>query len=103
MSDVTVFRHCIEVNRKAEIFRQIGDPIQITETARRIYVEIFDQLKESQDWKLPTRRIIVRSRTEAHLIAEALTFNLGGAEIEAFPLGGFKVGSKGYKHYMENS
>jgi hypothetical protein len=97
-----VYKHYIQVNMIEKSFLERGDPIQLTETAKRVYEEIFRVLKNGSDWKRETTRVVVRSLTEAHLIAEALTFHLGGSEIEVSPVGGYKVGSKGYYHYIKN-
>lgn len=73
--------------------------------------DVMNCLQNEKHWKDQTRYVLVRSQKEALRIAEALTFFLGGAEIESEikieeTLTGknivefFKVGSKGYYHYM---
>lgn len=68
-------------------------------------------LQSEVNWKEQTRYVEVRNNVEAERIAEALNFFLGGSEItqverEVKTLTGtiiqvfWKVGSKGYYHYI---
>jgi hypothetical protein len=102
MGTVKIFRHCIQIDLESKKIREFGDPLQKSEVAKRIYRELFDRFKNEEDWMDRTKRVLVGSWTEAQLIAEALTFFLGGAEIENCESECYKVGSKGYRHYLEN-
>ena len=101
MDEMRVFRHSFQIDVETGTATEIGDPIQTSETAKRIYRKIFDRLKDKTDWRRQTQRMVVESWTEAQLVSEALTYFLGGAEVEAHVLGGYTVGSKGYYHYMK--
>ena len=96
-----VFQHHVHVNSKTGAAIETGDPIQLTETAKQIYHEIFEALRNPADWRLSTQRVDVQSWTEAQLVAEALTYLLGGAEVHAKWLGCYTVGSKGYYQYLK--
>ena len=96
MDEIKVFRHSFHIDVETKTVTESGDPIQMSDTARKIYHEIFNKLKNKTNWKCQTQRIVVKSWTEAQLVAEALTYFLGGAEAEAYVMGGYKVGSKGY-------
>jgi len=63
-----------------------------------LYAEILDDLKNDEIGDLPTKKKFVGTCTEADLIAKALVFTTGGAEIETVP-NGFYVWSKGHKEY----
>ena len=75
------------------------------------YRDILNCLQNESNWKEKTRYIRVRSYEEASRISEALNYFLGGSEIEKQTdiedsLTGrrivefWKVGSKGYYHYI---
>jgi len=72
----------------------------VTEYRKRQYERIFKQLKNITNWKDPTERAIVRTKKEADYIANALAYFQGGAEIQHLSDGTFRVGSKGYYHYI---
>lgn len=99
---VKVFRHSFQMDEKTKAIREKGDPIQKSKMARRVYHEIFNKLKNNGDWKDQTQRITVKSWTEAQLVSEALTYFLGGAEVETLAKGAYKVGSRGYSHYIRS-
>ena len=98
-----IFRHSFQVDARTQTVVEKGDPIQSTETTKRIYHELFIRLCNEQDWKSQTKRICVRTWTEAALIAEALTYFLGGAEVDVIHVGEYCVGSEGYYHYMKHT
>ena len=103
LAKVRIFRHSFRVDSKTKTVVEQGDPLQSTESAKRVYHELFVRLCNPRDWKAQTRQITVHSWTEATLVAEALTYFLGGAEVETTRFGGYRVGSRGHYHYMKHA
>jgi hypothetical protein len=100
-TEMKIFRHSFQIDRKTKTFFEKGDPIQSTETSKKIYCELFSKLRNNRDWRAQTQRINVKTWAEATLVAEALTYFLGGAEVKANSTGKYNVGSKGYHHYIQ--
>jgi len=100
-SGVKVVRYRFQIDDKTQTIFEEGDPIQSTESAKKIYRELFSKLRNNRDWRAETQRINVKTWTEAVLATEALTYFLGGAEVKETPIGEYNVGSKGYRHYIK--
>ena len=101
-TETRIFRYRIQVDSKSKIIVKDGDSLQSTETAKKIYRELFARLRNEKDWRGQTQRISVKTSTEATLIAEALSYFLGGAEVATPREGEYCVGSQGYYHYMKH-
>lgn len=99
--ETKIFRHSFQIDHKTKTVTEKGDQIQSTKTARKIYHQLFAKLQNNNDWKSQTQCINVKTWTEAQLIAEALTYFLGGAEVKENSLGEYTVGSKGYYNYIK--
>jgi hypothetical protein len=66
----------------------------------KYYEKMFGSVKNEEHWKFPTKPVIVDTRAEADLMARAITYYAGGAEVEAVSGGKFRVTSEGYYHYI---
>lgn len=73
--------------------------------------QIFELVQNPLHWKEPTIPAIVKGMGNARLLADAIIFFVGGAEIETvriknglavegYRTGIFQVTSKGYYHYI---
>jgi hypothetical protein len=100
-TEMKMFSHSFQIERKTKTVFEKGDPVQSTETAKKIYRELFSQLRNNRDWRDQTQRITVKTWAEATLVAETLTYFLGGAEVKANSTGEYNIGSKGYYHYIK--
>lgn len=99
--EMKIFRHSFQIDRQTKTIFEKGTPVQSTEMAKKIYRELFSKLRNNRDWRAQTQRITVKTWTEATLVAEALTYFLGGAEVKANSTGEYNIGSKGYHHYIK--
>jgi hypothetical protein len=76
------------------------------EKERQKFLTLADPLFNKKHWKLPTLRKVFKTEGEAHAVADALIYFLGGAEVQTVrsPSGrrviGYRVGSLGYYHYI---
>lgn len=59
-----------------------------------------ESLFDKQNWKMPTKRKVVKTLREADAIRDALAYFCGGAEIRSAGARGWEVGSLGYYHYV---
>jgi len=75
---------------------------EITEEQIKFYKAIFGIVEDKKNWKLPTRPVEVTNLESAFIVADAIQFFAGGAEIELIreepPL--YRVTSRGYYHYV---
>ena len=60
---------------------------------------IFNRVKNPKYWKRPTKRVVVRKRSNAEKIGRAISHYVGGYEIHKTKKG-YRVGSKGYYYYI---
>jgi coproporphyrinogen III oxidase len=61
---------------------------------------IANPLFDKTNWKMPTKRVQVRTINEARVIREALDFFCGGSEVHYVRGGKIEVGSLGYYNYV---
>lgn len=62
-------------------------------------LKIADHMMNKKNWKLQTEYLIFKTKARANAVGKALQWYLGGYEIEKVK-GGWRVGSKGYYHYI---
>jgi len=62
--------------------------------------ELFDQVSNPENWKLPTRPVEFDTLDEADEMLSAITHFVGGAEMLGLPSGKIAVWSKGYYHHI---
>ena len=65
--------------------------------------KMFDKVKNPENWKYPTIPFKTDSYVEAHAVAEAIIFFVGGAKISTVGIQSnkdFTVESEGYYHYI---
>lgn len=60
---------------------------------------IFNRIKNEKYWKRPTKRVVLKKRSDAEKIGRAIAHFVGGYEIRRTNKG-YSVGSKGYYHYI---
>lgn len=74
---------------------------EVTDEEEKEFQKVFDFLKDSENWKLPTKEMIFSyaQRILAGVVADVLIFYTGGAEI-VFRNDGIHVKSRGYYHYI---
>lgn len=85
---------------KVRVIRVPEDAGRSSSREQAMFEKIFNVLKDDKNWKIPTHYAIVDDKTKAVLIARALKFYTGGAEIKYLTDGTFMVGSKGYYEYI---
>ncbi len=97
----TKFRR-VPITDKAGQTALLGLPIgeRATESEKTLFEEIMNQLKDEGNWKTETNFGQVSTRAEADIIARALEYYTGGAEILHMNDGSYLVHSKGYYHYI---
>ena len=65
---------------------------------------IFNQFKDPENWKNPTKYFEVDNEEEARIAARAIAFFVGGVEIglprKSAAVKKWRVGSLGYYHYI---
>jgi hypothetical protein len=63
---------------------------------------LFNKVKNPDNWKMPTIPFNTSNYVEAHAIAEAIIFYVGGAKISKVGVNGkeYTVTSEGYYHYI---
>ena len=75
-----------------------------TETWEGIAKELFDSVKNPDNWKLPTKTKTVGTLIEAEMMADAISNFTGGATIKPivkdFEVIGYKISSRGYYHHI---
>ena len=72
----------------------------ISDEEEKEFHDVFDFLKNKENWKFPTKEFITDKRGLAEMVADVLVFFTGGAEV-SFVFGGpITVSSKGYYHYI---
>lgn len=70
------------------------------EKERAKYQPLFESVQNPENWKFPTIPKTVTTLKEASELVNAITFFVGGAELDAKLDRGFTVTSKGYYHYI---
>ena len=60
---------------------------------------IFDFVKNVNNWKLPTQPATAHNHEDAKMVADAIIYYAGGAEISE-KQGEFTITSRGYYHYI---
>ena len=85
----------------------MGIELQVPKTAHlpteqecAVYQALFDTVKQEGNWKETTKPFTTKDFTMAKLMAKAITFFVGGAEVEDNEDGVITVTSKGYYHYI---
>jgi len=69
--------------------------------AYEFITNLFNTVKDSNNWKLPTQIYYTEYETFASQMFAAICFFLGGAEIEYNKVSGkYVITSKGYYHYV---
>lgn len=62
----------------AELKKQMDEQIVDGGYTRKQLTEAFERVQNTENWKLPTNRIVVETEEEARLIDRAITFFTGG-------------------------
>lgn len=65
--------------------------------------KLFEKVQNPENWKLPTIPFKTDNYVEAHAVAEAIIFFVGGAKISSIGVQSdkdFTVESDGYYHYI---
>lgn len=99
-----------DLSERMTFLRDESD-LEISDKEEKEFREVFDLLKNKENWKLPTKEFTTTNYKLAGMVADALTFFTGGAEICLVGEGiiGFglnvsnaliTVSSKGYYHHL---
>ncbi len=81
-------------------FLQSEDPVIPSDEEEKEFREVFDFLKNKDNWKFPTKTFTTPNLDLAGEIADALIFFTGGAEVSFIGDRVVEVSSKGYYHYI---
>lgn len=69
------------------------------EEVKPVYKNIIERVQNKENWKTATKPVFVWNKSQANVVQDALTYFLGGSELEKIP-GGYVVTSRGYYHYI---